>query len=397
MHKKNQIYFIANGPSKMGMSGGDKNFIEVAKELKKDGYEITVITNPIGRKIYEKEGLIGVSYILTDKHQAPINSLLFLFFWYIFRGLRALFIINNIVQEKCLGKRYFIVTSDFYFDTLSLTRLRKENTILIMNMLSDNPFKGYENVFHIPRLNELHYFLSNCLTFIIIKFFTRKDHFKIVATTELIRQKLKKNWFVNNKQIMAINCGVDYDKKFIDNLNKSSNKKYDFMWIGRNHPQKGVEDLKKIIIILKEKNNDFKMLIIGEICDELSEFRKKNQLEKNLFLAGILYNKSKFEVLSKAKIFLFTSHFESFGIVVLENMLVNNLVIGYDIESNLANFSKQMIFVDKFNYKLFAEKAVSFLIDYPEKKLVDLNQKFAIKFTWENTGREYGRILDSFN
>ncbi len=390
------IYFIANGICRMSMGGGDKNFIEVAKRLKKFGHKITVITNPIGKKIYVQEGLHDIEYILTDNNPAPVNNSFLIPFMYIVRGFKSLLLVKKITGNS-EDERYFILTSDFYCDTLSLICLRSEKAIQIINMVASSPFLGYQNKFHFPRINEIHYFLSNYITFLILKLFVNKKNCKIIVITKSVKKKLLKNILVNDKDIVVINYGTDAGKSIIKNLSGIKRKEYDFVWIGRNHPQKGIEDLKKILVLLKEKMDDFKILLIGDLASELKDFKKKNNLERNLFLKGTIFGDKKFIELSKSKIFLFTSHFESFGIVVLENMLVGNLVVGYDIESSRENFSKNMIFVKKFDYKSFADTAFSVLKNIQSKKEeAKYNQKFAMRYNWNETTKKYLTVMNSF-
>ena len=306
---------------------------------------------------------------------------------YTIRAFRTRRVIRNIIKKHPEEQRVFIFASEIYCNTLSFIDLKKEKKMLIFNMVAPNPFIGYSQRLHIPNFSEIHYFLTNIIIFVLLKLFANKKMIEIIAVTENIKQDLLNRPVVRNYDIKVINLGVDELSGNIINQNKI----YDFVWIGRNHPQKGIDDLKKILLEFKKIKKDFTILIIGNVKDRLKKYAKENGLEKNLILKGVINGNRKYDELAKAKIFLFTSHFESFGIVVIENMKVGNIVIGYDIPTSIFNFSENIVFIQKFNWQNFAYKALDILNQYPNKHLIEKNHRFIKKFNWENS---YKKFLD---
>ena len=117
-------------------------------------------------------------------------------------------------------------------------------------------------------------------------------------------------------------------------------------------------------------------------------------LEKNIFCFGQVFGQEKYELLAKSKVFLFTSHFESFGIVVIENMMIKNLVIGYQIPSSLANFADRMIFIKNFDIDDFADKAHSLAQNFGNyDELLESNRQFAKGFSWEASYNNYLKLI----
>ncbi len=385
------ITIIANGFTKKNVSGGDKNFIEIAKYiLYKKKYNIEIITHPIGKIVCQQNIPEKISYKLTDNYSKSLENPLKIIWWYLKRGYET----SKIVKEK---NSTFILASDFYCDTLSLFSLKKKSKVVIFNMVARNPFYGYKQKMHFPDLSEIHYFLSNLLTFSLLNIFANSKNTKIVATAKNIEADLRNSILKKTlkEKIKVINYGSDIEE--FEKIKNLPNKDTDFVWIGRNHPQKGLEDLKKILLIFRSKKTDFSIKIIGDLGKSFEDFVVQNNLQENVFLTGKLFNQEKIKALASSKVFLFTSHFESFGIVVLENFLVKNLVIGYRIPSSLYNFGERLELIQNFDYQQFAFTALEKIESLDRnKKILNDNYKFAIGFSWAKTGQAYLEIIENF-
>lgn len=123
---KKNIYIIANAAVFRSMSGGSMNFIEIAKRFARDGNFVHVITNPVGKSIYEENGLTDVNYILTDQDSKETNDPIKIFLIYIKRAFQTNDTIRGIIKRFPNENRTFIFTSEFYCDILCFMSLTKE-------------------------------------------------------------------------------------------------------------------------------------------------------------------------------------------------------------------------------------------------------------------------------
>jgi glycosyltransferase involved in cell wall biosynthesis len=370
------ICFIANGICSYSLSGGDIYFIELIKRYFQDGFEIELITDRMGfSEISKITSGVPIKYYISDKTTGPINNSLGIIIHYLIRGIKSVNIIKNLLPKK--NNRVFFITSDFYCDTLVHPFISDIQKIQMIHMLAPNPFYGYTQSFHFPHLNEIHYLISNFISFILI--FIGNYHMKrikIVAVTKEICKNISKSIFLKYFVYYLIPCGTN-----IVTIKKVL-KKYDFVWIGRDHPQKGINDLKQILIKLKKYLPDFSILVLGNMTQSVLEFIKVNNLETNVIYKGFISGKEKFKQIAQAKIFLFTSHFESFPIVVLENLMVGNMVIGYKTKWNMSNFDEHMVYVNCFNTDDFSKTAVDVLSTNNYSYIVK-NKLFVKSMTWE--------------
>lgn len=383
------LYCVANGFAHRSMSGGAKIFIETVRAHINNGIKVVIITNKIGIFLFNQENIGDVEFILTDEKEEDLLNPISIFFWYIKRGIKSCQIISQIKRRP--GNKIWLFESDFYCNTITTPFLKNEKLIVIFAMVAPSPFYGYINKLHFPSIQEFHYYVSNLFTFLIIRIFKKISNVIFIAITPNVLEDLKRNKIISKFNTEIIYPGID------DFTSQNYEKIYDFVWIGRNHPQKGIDDLEKIILYIKKEMHDFKILIIGELEDRMNNFAKTHNCAQNIVAVGKKYNKEKFALLSQAKVFLFTSHFESLGIVVIENMLVENLIVGFDIASSRVNYEGKMEFVKQFDTYEFADKAIDLLKHYDEKKmLIDSNKEFALTFNWNNIFLKYQKIYTEF-
>lgn len=92
--------------------------------------------------------------------------------------------------------------------------------------------------------------------------------------------------------------------------------------VGRLSPEKGYLDLLKIYQIVREKNPDWVLDIIGDGNERsaLEAYIKENQLQDSVTLHGFQDSDYIDKILQKSSIYVMTSFTESFGIVLLEAM-----------------------------------------------------------------------------
>ena len=105
--------------------------------------------------------------------------------------------------------------------------------------------------------------------------------------------------------------------------------------IGRLSKEKGYSDLIDVINILKDRNKNIKLYLIGD-GSERNELEKKIndlKLSKNIKLLGFLNSKQCSEYLSKSQVYVMSSLSESFGLVLIEAMSHKLPCIAFDSAS----------------------------------------------------------------
>ena len=128
--------------------------------------------------------------------------------------------------------------------------------------------------------------------------------------------------------------GLDLDR--IERAQAPVNKRYDLVFMGRQHAAKGIFDLIDLAARVKEVKKDVRLLLIGpdepSTKGEIQRRVKASGLQDNITHAGFVSQEEKYRLLKDSKIFAFLSYDESFPISFLEAIACNLPVIAYDLD-----------------------------------------------------------------
>ncbi len=147
---------------------------------------------------------------------------------------------------------------------------------------------------------------------------------------------------------------IDFNK--FNNTNSFKHtKKLKLINIGSFQAKKNQQFLIDIIYLLKKKNIDFQLTLLGEGKFKLAVEKKiiKLSLEKEVSLMGNVTNVQDF--LSEADIYLHSAYYEPFGLVLLEAMAAGLPVITLDGKGN-----RDIIEEGKNGYMIYEQDAEKF-------------------------------------
>lgn len=339
--KKREIIIIAYSiTNASSMSGGDKNFIENARWWLKWGKEIIVVTTPEGKMMCQRAKLKTKFILLPTINVSQFG----IFITYLYRMIYGSFFLRKAVKNKAI----LYSSSDLLTDILPplLVKLKYPQSFwaVSLNLLSPHPFKGYEKAYipgyKIPRPNDIVNFLSQKISFLLIK----KYADKIIPVNGHIKNCLLDKGFPQ-KRVITIGRGMDLEE--IKKIPEPKNKNYEGVFLGRFHPQKGLFDLVEIWGKVVKKKPEAKLAVIGKGPERISqEFKskiKKRGLENNIILLGFKEGPEKIKILKQSKVFLFPSTYESWGQVAGEAMAAGLPVVAYNLPHYQTIFGQAML------------------------------------------------------
>jgi glycosyltransferase involved in cell wall biosynthesis len=173
-------------------------------------------------------------------------------------------------------------------------------------------------------------------------------------------------------------------------------------YVGRLVFYKNVDFIIKAIRFVVKREKNFKLIIIGSgpELENLKKLSKNYGVEKNVIFKGNVSEEEKVEILSKAKLFLFPSSLEGFGISVIEAMACGDVVIVNDVEplNKIVKNSKNG-FVLPLNEKKWAIQILKVLRNEKIRKRIEKNaikeaKKYDIKKTSKKVEGVYKKILN---
>ena len=150
-------------------------------------------------------------------------------------------------------------------------------------------------------------------------------------------------------------------------------KKYDVVYIGNIYKFKGIEEFLKTLILLKERQIDFKACVVGHCSDLIyldfiKDYILTSGLDKNIdFKGSIPEHNDVLGILKSSKILLIPALFDSAPLIVAESMAIGVPVIAYNLDGlpEMIKNRDSGILVEKGDIKALSE-AVLELWNNPE-------------------------------
>ena len=155
----------------------------------------------------------------------------------------------------------------------------------------------------------------------------------------------------DGNKIAIVGCSYSKDLSIV----KSESKDIDFLCVGRFEKFHGMEDIWKII---KEKMFDSKFVVVGRasakdvlrLCNVGIEHK------------GIVSEDDKYKLYSRAKVLIFPSMFEGYGIAVTEALAAGMTIIAWKLpvfQERFGDETSSVRLVEMGKLSLFAEEALS--------------------------------------
>jgi len=176
-------------------------------------------------------------------------------------------------------------------------------------------------------------------------------------------------------------------------LNRRSASKGDYLvFYARLVPEKGICELPKIIKIIKDEyDRNIKLKVMGSFSFNgdkqlFSELIRKYGVEDNIEYLGFKREEEKRNIVAKARVFIYPTHFDSFSIAILESLALGTPVVAYDIPGPYSVFNglPGIEFVREFDYRAMARTAIKILKNY-DKYLEQINNERLINFIKQHT------------
>lgn len=248
--------------------------------------------------------------------------------------------------------------------------------VMVLKMMKQKVIVHYHNKGVATRQN-------NGFDNLLYKIFFK--NLKVILLAENLYSDVKK--YVNHKDIYICPNGIPIHKS----LPAVPKDKFNILFLSNMMKEKGVWDLMKACNLLKRKRYDFHCYFVGQWSDiTQEEFEKKRieyALQDYITACGAKYSTEKDFFFSQTDVFIFPTHNEAFGLVLLEAMRYNIPCIATNeggipsiIEENKTGF-----IIRKHSSEEIAGK-IEYFMKHPEQ-LVAMgkagNKKLLKEFTLE--------------
>ncbi|MFH1905664.1 MAG: glycosyltransferase [bacterium] len=362
MNKVSTINIIANAALGPFFSGGDNIFIKCAKRWAQMGHKINIFVWEEGLEMCQRNYLTGVNYIIWPAARFKKFGFFILYF--------SRVIIGCMKSWKYHFKSPCIIysASDFWPDSIPafMMKIKNKKARWIAGFYlfapkpwqKDSPYRGKRF------LKGLFYWLMQLPTYWLVNKYA--DMVFVTSEPDVRKFVTKKR---NRNKIVVIRGGVDIKPSTeypnSGNVIPVEKRKYDAVFVGRFHPQKGVLELIDIWKLVCKKKPQAKLAMIGNgsLEKEVKEKIEKFGLQDNIESHGFRDREEKYDIFKQSKIVLHPATYDSGGMAAAEAMAWGLPGVSFDLESLKTYYPKGMIKVAQDDYGKFAEEIIKLLSD----------------------------------
>ena len=228
----------------------------------------------------------------------------------------------------------------------------------------------------------------------------------IFAISKSTKEDIVKNYKIHPSKISITYMG--YDQKIfkpqsastIDKVKTKYKIKGDYIiFVGTLQPRKNIERLVEAFSVLKLKNKNLKLVIVGRkgwLYDSIFEKVKDLGLEGKIIFTDFVQQNDMPPLIAGAKVYVLPSLYEGFGIPVVEAQACGVPVVVSNTSSLPEVVGDSGITVDPTNVKSITEGIEKILTN--PKLATDFSQKGLInvkRFSWQKCAAETLKVLES--
>lgn len=366
-----EILFISNNNlTDSGLSGGDRILIELIRNWSQK-YSCALLATGEGVDLIKKHHALNkVKVFLSSpkknkfRHYTNFNYFLHSI-KRTFSGIKAVFKYRSQLKEYT----HIYSASDFYPDFLPGFFLKILNPKIIwvagFYLFAPKPWQK-NNPYRISLarfLTGFYYWLSQKLSYFIIYHFA--DIVCVTSDPDIKYFLSKKR---SKHKIVVVRGGVDIKPSHLYLQKHKSilkNKKYQAVFIGRLHYQKGVLELIDIWKRVCDQKPLFQLAMIGDgqLLPDIKKKIKKYGLAKNITLFGFVDGKEKFKIFQNSIIAVHPSIYDSGGMATAEAMAWGLPGVSFDLEALKSYYPQGLIKTKCFDLDLFAKNIIKLSTD----------------------------------
>ncbi len=381
-----------------GLSGSDRIFIELARNLQSRGYQIAIYLWEDGLRMCKSQMLEGLSINYRVSGMYPWKHFGF-FVNYLARIVEGIRIALTVKMENS-DNTVLYSASEFWMDSVPafILKLRFPKAIWAAAWFqtAPNPILGFTNGKRQTtyRLSALCYYLMQLPVKPLIEKFA---DFVLINNEEERNQFPKLN--KQNKVLILLGAvNVSKIKKWIRENGTNKPKNYDAVFQGRFHPQKGVVELIEIWKLVTKKLPEAKLAMIGDgpLMKDVQAKIDRLDLGDNVKLLGYVFDgPEKYNIFSKSKIVLHPAFYDSGGMAAAEAMAFGLPGVSFDLSSLKSYYPQGMLKVRVGNLEDFAAEIIRLLTNQSLYNKLS-NQAIALigsEWNWENRTDQFIKKL----
>lgn len=214
----------------------------------------------------------------------------------------------------------------------------------------------------------------------------------LITYTEHVKQQLVREYLVPQNKITAIPLAADTIKKHAESIVRLRIKEPFLLYVGNSYPHKNLERLLAAFVQISAKHPDLSLVLAGAedyFYEQLKQVSIAKGLSDKVIFTGFVHDGELLTLYKKAKLLVFPSLSEGFGLPPLEAMAHGTPVAASRVSCLPEVLGDAVAYFDPMSAHDIAQKVIR-LLDNPAE-LDELNQRAESqlkKFDWEKTGEQ---------
>lgn len=190
------------------------------------------------------------------------------------------------------------------------------------------------------------------------------------------------------------------DEKELEKLKKKYQLPENFILaVGTLEPRKNFPNLIKSFVIIKRKYPDYKLVIVGKKgwkFKQIEDALKQYNLQNDVIFPGYLDDQELHKIYAIAKVFVFPSLYEGFGIPPLEAMASGCPVVSSNVASMPEVVDQAGLLIDPKNALKMADAITSLIEnDQVRNMMIERGKAQADKFSWKKSAEKALEVIKS--
>ncbi len=224
---------------------------------------------------------------------------------------------------------------------------------------------------------------------------------QIVVTSNYTKEDLNRRLAIPKEKITVIHTGAGIDFSAVGGKRGQSLKGQSpfssaeipyLLYVGNVKPSKNVQTLIEATLIAKKKIPEIRLLIAGK--NSMPELAEKYKGNSEILFLGESSVAKLHQLYSQAKLFIFPSLYEGFGLPPLEAMSLGVPVIASNATSLPEVCGNAAEFFDPRNKDVLAEKIVALWNNTSKREdLIQRGYENIKRFSWEKCAREMANVF----
>lgn len=243
-------------------------------------------------------------------------------------------------------------------------------------------------------------YLRNIYTFSVFKKYS-KDLDLLLGVSKSSIEELKKLKMVREDiPLKALNPPLAIE---LEKLPKYDGEKENYaVFFARLIPEKGIFDLLKAWREVRKELGNVKLVISGRFYNKGVERKFMSLKSDSVVYNGFLPKEELYSTVTKAKVFIYPTHFDSFSIVMLESLALRTPVVAYALPAIAEVYGglDAVKLVSEFDVKGMARKTIEIFRMKEEDYHSMFNRRYdefmAFYSSWERVAEEEYNTLKVF-